>query len=95
MTVGDVAALAASAWGDPARVVTDAERAFEEAGILTLSSQRIRRDLGFAEPWDLPAIIGRTMAWYRRTLAGEDGWMLSEREIGDYFAAPIAAVDRA
>jgi CDP-glucose 4,6-dehydratase len=93
MTVGDVAALAADAWGDHARVVNDGERTFEESGILTLSSQRIRQELGYAEPWDLPLIVSRTTAWYRQALAGEDAWELSQREIDDYFAAATAAVD--
>jgi len=93
MTVGDVAALAAFAWGDHARVVNDGEQTFEESGILTLSSQRIREELGYAEPWDLPLIIARTMAWYRQALAGEDAWKLSQCDIDDYFAAAVAAAD--
>jgi CDP-glucose 4,6-dehydratase len=94
MTVGEVAAVAASAWGNDARVVTDGERTFEEAGILTLSSQRIRREMGFVEPWDLPTIIFRTMRWYRHALGGEDAWTLAEKEIADYFAAAPATTDR-
>ena len=90
MTVGEVAALAASAWGDGARVIHDGAKEFAEAAILTLNSQRIRTELGYAEPWTLPQILARTMEWYRRVLAGDDAWALCEREIDDYLAAPAA-----
>jgi CDP-glucose 4,6-dehydratase len=90
MTVGEIAALAAMSWGQHASIINDGERAFEETGVLTLSSQRIRRELGYAEPWGLPLIVDRTIGWYRNTLAGLDPWELSRREVVDYLAAPVA-----
>lgn len=90
MTVGQIATLAASAWGAGAEVIRDKAVFFPESQILTLSSQRIRRELGFAEPWDLPQILLRTMTWYRRALAGDDAWALSQHEIDDYLAAAVA-----
>ena len=76
MTVGEVVALAASAWGKGARVAHDGVQAYPETEPLTLDSQRIRTELGYAESWDLPQIIARTMAWYREALAGADAWAL-------------------
>ena len=90
MTVGEVAALAASAWGGGARVVHDGVRSFPEAEVLTLDSRRIRSELGYAEAWDLPQIVARTMEWYRSALAGADAWALSRRQIDDYFSASVA-----
>lgn len=87
MTVGEVAMLAATAWGDGARVVHDGPIAFPETDRLTLDSRRIRTELGFAESWDLPGLLARTIEWYRRTLAGSDAWALTRRQIDDYLAS--------
>jgi CDP-glucose 4,6-dehydratase len=90
MTVGEVAALAAAAWAEGARVVHDGVSAFAESKDLALDSRRIRRALGYAEPWDMPQILARTMDWYRHTLVGGDAWTLSERQIDDYLSATVA-----
>jgi CDP-glucose 4,6-dehydratase len=91
MTVDEVAALAASAWGKGARVVHDGVQAFPETDLLTLDSRRIRAELGYAEPWDLPQILARTMEWYREALAGADAWALARHQIDDYVAATAVA----
>jgi CDP-glucose 4,6-dehydratase len=88
MTVGEVAALAASAWSNEARVVHDGVPAFPETELLTLDSRRVRTELGHAEPWDLPQILARTMEWYREALSGADAWALAQHQIDDYLAAP-------
>src|SRR5262249_5190995 len=82
MTVGEVAALAASVWGEGACV--DGLQSFPEAKTLTLDSRRIRHELGYVESWDLPQILSRTMKWYRKALGCADAWTLSQREIDDY-----------
>lgn len=87
MTVGEVAALAASAWSNEARVVHDGVRTFPETELLALDSRRVRAELGHAEPWDLPESLARTMDWYREALRGADAWELSRQQIDDYLAA--------
>ena len=87
MTVGKVATLAASIWGDGASVVHDGPIAFPETDRLTLDSRRIRTELGFAASWDLPELLARTVEWYRQTLAGADAWALTCRQIDDYLAS--------
>ena len=91
MTVGEVAALAASAWSNEARVVHDGVQAFPETELLTLDSRRVRAELGHAEPWDLPQSLARTMEWYRDALRGADAWALARRQIDDYLAVPTLA----
>jgi CDP-glucose 4,6-dehydratase len=93
MTVGEVAALAASAWSNDARVMHDGVQAFPETYLLTLDSGRARAELGHAEPWDLPQNLARTMEWYREVLRGANAWALARQQIDDYLAA-LAVVSR-
>jgi CDP-glucose 4,6-dehydratase len=88
MSVGEVAALAALAWSNEARVVHDGVQAFPETELLTLDSRRVRAELGHTEPWDLPQSLARTMEWYREALRGADAWALARQQIDDYLAAP-------
>ena len=89
MTVGEVAALAASVWGEGARVAHDGLQSFPEVKTLTLDSRRIRHELGYVESWDLPQVIRRTIKWYRKALGGADAWTLSQRQIDDYLASAV------
>jgi nucleoside-diphosphate-sugar epimerase len=91
MTVGELAALAAAAWGEGARVAHDGLQSFPETKTLTLDSRRIRHELGYVESWDLPQIIRRTMRWYREALGGADAWTASQRQIDDYLGTAVAA----
>lgn len=92
MTVRQVVSLAASAWGYEGKVVSEGPPTYEEAAILTLSSERIRQQLGYAEPWDLAEIIARTISWYRSALAGKDAWQLAQADIDAYFGNRLVAV---
>jgi CDP-glucose 4,6-dehydratase len=92
MSVRELACHAAAAWGEGATVMADGSPSYRETAILTLSSQQIRQQLGYAEPWDLREIIGRTIAWYRKALAGSDAWQLAQADIDAYFADRLVAL---
>lgn len=87
LTVGEVADLAASAWGASASVVRGSDAAFAETEVLTIDSRRARATLGYEQPWSLPQVVGRTIEWYRQALRGDDAWKLSLRQINAYFGA--------
>jgi nucleoside-diphosphate-sugar epimerase len=89
MTVGEVVALAASEWGEGARVAHDGLQSFPEIKTLALDSRRIQHELGYVESWDLPQIIRRTIKWYRKALGGADAWTLSQRQIDDYLTSAV------
>lgn len=88
MTVGEVAAIAASAWGMGASVVHDGAITFPETDRLMLDSSRIRTELGYAEAWSLSEVLARTIEWYREALDGVDAWTLTCRQIDEYLAFP-------
>ena len=59
-----------------------------EAGKLALTIDRARATLGWAPVWDFAATIGRTIDWYRASLAGGgDARALTTADIDAYEAA--------
>ena len=70
-TVGELARLAASIWGEGASVVDEASDAHpHETETLRLDSSRARRDLAWRPRWSLPEAVQRTVEWHR-------AWLLS------------------
>jgi CDP-glucose 4,6-dehydratase len=84
--VGEIARLAAAAWGPDARIVHDTRPSFAETEKLVLDSSRIRSELRYAEPWPLAEIVSRTIDWYRAALRGDDAWTLTGAQIDDHFS---------
>ncbi len=58
-----------------------------EAGLLSLSIEQARADLGFAPRWDFEQTIARTVEWYRGVAQGRDPRALTLAQIAD-FGAP-------
>lgn len=70
--VGDVATLAARAWGGKASWQHEPDGSIPEAHSLALSSERARRELGWRSAWDLEAAIAASVAWYRASDRGAE-----------------------
>lgn len=87
-TVGEVARLAAEAWGDGAGVH---ERPHEdgppETGVLRLDSTLATTALGWRPRWDVRTAVVRTIAWHRAHLADEDMGRVMDAQIHEYIDA--------
>ncbi len=87
--VGDVAALAASAWGGSAQVTVRRDpSAPHEANLLSLDSAKARTELGWAPSWNLPESVRQTVTWYRDFHRGADALDLCRRQIEAFAVAP-------
>jgi CDP-glucose 4,6-dehydratase len=85
-TVGEVVAMAQSAWpGASVRIDPPAD-APAESGLLRLDASRAATDLGVLPRWSLHEAVTRTMDWYRGHAAGDAALALCERDIADYEA---------
>jgi len=85
--VRQVVSLAADAWGEGAQVAWGCGSAGpHEAGLLTLETAWARSMLGVAPRWGLQESVQRSVAWYRRHLAGEDALTLCHGDIDAYEA---------
>jgi CDP-glucose 4,6-dehydratase len=80
LTVGELAGLLASNWGDQARCIEQPENAIPEAGLLFLDSAAARRELGWRSTWDIKTAVARSVAWYRAALAGGDPLLLARED---------------
>lgn len=80
VTVGEVAARLAEAWGDGAtwRAVGGSADAPHEAGLLKLDTSMARTRLRWAPRWDLRRTIGESVAWYRAFQRGESALTLRD-----------------
>lgn len=87
-TVEHLVSLFAKGWGgDEPRVRIDpASATAPEAGILRLSSEKAKNELGWKPRWSLPRAVQETVRWYKAREAGQDMRLLSLGQIGDYFS---------
>lgn len=87
-TVGEIARLTCRLLGDEDRLSLPSEPAsLHEAGLLRLDSTLARTLLGWRPIWGINDAVGRTVAWRRALLAGEDMQAFSGNQIDDYRAA--------
>lgn len=86
ITVGALAAMAASAWGGGARISEGGTKQYPETGFLAIDGSKARTELGTITPWTLEAIVERTVTWYKSALSGRDAWKLTMEQIGGYEA---------
>ena len=85
--VGEVAAVAASAWGPSARVTIQRDpSAPHEAKLLSLDSARARAELRWAPHWTMQEAVNQTVEWYREFYGGADALGLCRRQIEAYAA---------
>jgi CDP-glucose 4,6-dehydratase len=95
VTVGALGDMIAAAWGGGARVTREGTRFYPETHILAIDGSKARSELGVVSPWNLEAVVERTVDWYKGALAGQDAWQLAMDQIETYQAdcarAPAAA----
>jgi CDP-glucose 4,6-dehydratase len=72
VTVGDVAAFAAAAWGDGAAWHVESTDDPHEAAALRLDSSKAKARLGWTPAWDARRAVTAAMEWYRA--AGKPGF---------------------
>lgn len=85
--VGTVTSRVADLWGDGAtwQIAPD-DAGLHEAGLLTLDAGRAERDLGWRSLLDLEETLRWTVAWTRRTTAGEDPQAVALAQIDSFEA---------
>ena len=66
VSVGEIADLAASLWGDGAHWTTAGEQQPHEAALLTLNSQKARTELQWRDRLDVHEAVQWTVKWERR-----------------------------
>lgn len=84
--VRTVVDLALSAYGKGRVVYAEQIEGPHEAGLLTLDTSKARAVLNVAPHWALSQAVTRSMNWYRRFDAGEDGQALCHADIDRYEA---------
>ena len=94
MTVGEVVALAASAWGKGARVATTAFRLPGNQDAYAGFPPHPARNLAMPSRGTCRKSSARTMEWYRKALGGADAWALARHQIDDYLAATAVRTSR-
>jgi CDP-glucose 4,6-dehydratase len=84
-TVGEVAHLAASAWGGAEVVEAPDADAPHEAGRLTLDASLARFRLGWQPRWNVDQAVAATLSWYRAVLReGADARALCLKQLRRY-----------
>jgi CDP-glucose 4,6-dehydratase len=84
--VGSLAQMTADAWRDGAAVRIEPQDNFPETHYLAVDSARARRELAAQSPWDIRRVVAETVTWYKRVLAGDDAWKLTQEQIAGYCA---------
>lgn len=83
--VSRVAELAVAAWGSGASWRHEPDGAIPEARVLTLSSDKAERRLGWRCAWSLERTIGAAIEWYRAAYDGRaDLLQMAERQIDEH-----------
>jgi CDP-glucose 4,6-dehydratase len=91
LTVGQVADLAATLWGDGAKVEhAPSSEDPHEAGVLRLDSSQARSELGWAPRWSLDEALGRTISWHRAWLRGADMLEVTSSQLAAYESGALS-----
>jgi len=89
-TVTEVANLAATIWGDGARVESEpAGNDPHEAGLLSLDISQARTGLNWAPRWALTEALEKTVAWHRAWKDRRDMLAVSRSQIDAYRASRV------
>lgn len=85
-SVGTLARVFASAWGEGATVIEAPDpHAPKEAAVLKMTIDKAVAELAWTPCWHFPQTIERTVDWYRRFLTlGEDARALCEEDLDAY-----------
>jgi CDP-glucose 4,6-dehydratase len=80
-TVGQVADLAASLWGDGAHWENIGGDHPHEAGLLALDSTRARTELNWGDKLDFDSAVKWTVDWYKKMNSGADALSFTQSQI--------------
>jgi CDP-glucose 4,6-dehydratase len=83
-TVRDLADKIAKCWGKGEVRVKAQPRSPHEASWLFLNCDKARKELGWRTRWRFDRAVEETVAWYRRTMQGDDVRAATERQIRAY-----------
>jgi CDP-glucose 4,6-dehydratase len=86
-TVGELAHEVIRHWGHGAIRVERPANAPHEAGLLQLSCDKARQQLGWQARWPFEDAIRATVEWYRRTHDGEPALDVTRAQIARYLGA--------
>jgi CDP-glucose 4,6-dehydratase len=87
VSVAQLAAEVASAWGNAARTTSSTAETPHEALTLQLDASKARARLGWQPRWNFKTTIRATVDWHRAWLAGKDMRAFSLGQIERYSAA--------
>lgn len=87
-SVGQVARLAATAWGAGEVVEQPDPAAPHEAGLLTLDASLARTRLGWRPRWTVAQAVQESMRWYQEVQSGADPRQLCLEQIEAYLNTP-------
>ncbi len=91
LTVGDLAARLAAAWGSGRVVMAGNVGQPHEAGILRLDCAKARAQLGWHGVWDIDQTVAATVSWFRGQLAGVPAERLVAADLDRYLSAARSA----
>lgn len=88
VSVREVAAGLASAWGEDARFEVRRDlNAVHEATLLTLDHSRAAADLNWRPRWPLATTLAKTAEWHRAHRDGQDMRAVTDQQLSDYISA--------
>ena len=83
-TVSEIIDLFYKIWGEGKAEYDKEAPKLHEAAFLTLSSEKVMREMGWKPTWSLLQNIDRTANWYKEFYAGEDARELTLADIDAY-----------
>jgi len=83
-TVGEVASLAASLWGEGVTWEHVSDDGPHEASLLSLDSEKARTSLGWREYLDFEEAVGWTVYWAKQSSAGLDPFEITMEQVHSY-----------
>lgn len=89
VTVGDVATLTASLWGDTARWKVSGDEHPYEANLLALDPTKAERELAWKNRLNFPLSLSWVVDWHKAVAAGADPRSVSQTQIEKFREAAV------
>jgi CDP-glucose 4,6-dehydratase len=86
LPVGEVASIAASAWGEDSQLVREKPKEPRESSFLTLDSHKSQSILGWTEKLTPRDAIDWSVDWYKRESLGESANLLMREQVSAFLA---------
>ncbi|MCK5576667.1 MAG: CDP-glucose 4,6-dehydratase [Sphingomonadales bacterium] len=87
LPVGDLVETAIEVWGSGSHAYAEERNAPHEAGLLMLSVDKAKSQLGWHPHWDFADAVGHTVKWYKRVGEGEDPVAVTLEQIRNFEGA--------